>query len=54
GDIELIDFVDNTVFVKLGGTCSTCSASQVTLKHYVETKIKELVSPELVVEEVVQ
>ena len=54
GDIELIDFVDNTVFVKLGGTCSTCSASQVTLKHYVETKIKELVSPELVVEEVAQ
>jgi len=54
GDIELIDFADNTVFVKLGGTCSTCSASQLTLKHYVETKIKELVSPELVVEEVAQ
>lgn len=54
GDIELVDFVDNTVFVELLGTCSTCSASQVTLKHYVETKIKELVSPELVVEEVAQ
>jgi NifU-like protein len=54
GDIELIDFADNTVFVKLRGTCSTCSASQLTLKHYVETKIKELVSPELVVEEVAQ
>jgi len=54
GDIELIDFADNTVFVKLCGTCSTCSASQLTLKHYVETKIKELVSPELVVEEVAQ
>ena len=49
-----IDFADNTVFVKLRGTCSTCSASQVTLKHYVETRIKELVSPELVVEEVKQ
>jgi len=54
GGIEFIDFVDNTVFVKLRGTCSTCSASQVTLKHYVETRIKELVSPELVVEEVKQ
>jgi NifU-like protein len=54
GDIELVDFVDNTVFVELLGTCSSCSASQVTLKHYVETKIKELVSPELVVEEVAQ
>jgi NifU-like protein len=54
GDIELVDFADNTVYVELLGTCSTCSASQVTLKHYVETKIKELVSPELVVEEVEQ
>jgi len=54
GDIELVDFVDNTVYVELLGTCSSCSASQVTLKHYVETKIKELVSPELVVEEVAQ
>lgn len=54
GGIEFIDFVDNTVFVKLRGTCSTCSASQVTLKHYVETRIKELVSPELLVEEVKQ
>jgi NifU-like protein len=52
GGIEFIDFADNTVFVKLHGTCSTCSASQVTLKHYVETRIKELVSPELSVEEV--
>ena len=54
GGIEFIDFADNTVFVKLRGTCSTCSASQVTLKHYVETRIKEVVSPELVVEEVKQ
>lgn len=52
GDIELVDFDNNTVFVKLRGTCSTCAASQVTLKNYVETKIKELVSPELIVEEV--
>ncbi|MGD9334571.1 MAG: NifU family protein, partial [Desulfobacterales bacterium] len=54
GGIEFVDFSDNTVFVELRGTCSTCSASQVTLKHYVETRIKELVSPELLVEEVKQ
>ena len=54
GDIELVDFVDNTVFVELLGTCSTCTASQVTLKHYVESKIRELVSDDLVVEEVEQ
>lgn len=52
GDIELVDFADDRVFVKLHGTCSTCSASQLTLKHYVETKLRELVFPELTVEEV--
>ncbi len=52
GDIELIDVDGNTVIVKLRGTCATCVASQVTLKHYVEAKLRELVTPELVVEEV--
>ncbi len=54
GDIELIDVVGNTVIVKLRGTCATCVASQVTLKHYVESKLRELVTPELTVEEVQQ
>ena len=52
GDIELVDFNDGTVFVKLLGSCSNCASSQLTLKNYVEKKIKDLVSPELVVEEV--
>jgi NifU-like protein len=52
GDIELVDFAEDRVSVKLHGTCSTCSASQLTLKNYVETKLRELVSPELSVEEV--
>lgn len=52
GDIELIDVDGNTVLVKLRGTCATCVASQATLKHYVESKLRELVTPELVVEEV--
>jgi NifU-like protein len=52
GDIELIDVEGNTVFVKLRGACASCSKSQVTLKGYVEAKLKELVAPELVVEEV--
>jgi NifU-like protein len=51
GDIELIDVDGNTVFVKLRGTCATCKASEVTLKHYVEKKLQELVTPELMVEE---
>lgn len=52
GDIELVDVEGNLILVKLTGTCASCTASQVTLKHYVETKLQEFVTPELVVEEV--
>ena len=52
GDIELVDLDGNRILVKLHGRCSTCAASQVTLKDYVQAKIQELVSPELEVEEV--
>ncbi|CAB5157221.1 Iron-sulfur cluster assembly scaffold protein NifU [Olavius algarvensis associated proteobacterium Delta 3] len=52
GDIELIDVDGNRVLVALRGRCATCTASEVTLKHYVESKLRELVTPELVVEEV--
>lgn len=52
GDIELVDVDRDTVYVKLRGTCATCAMSEVTLKHYVEEKMRELVSNDLVVEEV--
>jgi NifU-like protein len=52
GDIELIDVSGNVVQVRLRGTCATCKKSQITLKNYVEAKLRELVTPELVVEEV--
>jgi NifU-like protein len=52
GHLELIDVDGNRVLVRLGGTCATCAKSPVTLKHYVESKLRELVSPEIVVEEV--
>ncbi len=52
GDIELVDVDGNNVIVRLHGTCAACSASDVTLKTYVEKKLREFVSPELVVEEV--
>ncbi|OQX26939.1 MAG: Fe-S cluster assembly protein NifU [Desulfobacteraceae bacterium IS3] len=52
GDIELIDVEGDKVFVKLLGACAACSISQVTLKDYVEKKLRELVTPELLVEEV--
>ena len=52
GDIELIDVDGNAVYVQLRGTCATCRLSEVTLSEYVQTKLRELVTPELVVEEV--
>ncbi len=54
GNIELIDVDGNRILVKMRGTCATCSKSQITLKHYVESKLRELVAPELIVEEVQQ
>jgi len=52
GKLELVDVDGNRVLVRLGGSCASCAKSTVTLKHYVEAKLRELVSSELVVEEV--
>jgi len=52
GDIQLVDVDGDRVLVKLIGTCATCAMSQITLKDYVESKLKELVANTLVVEEV--
>jgi NifU-like protein len=54
GKLELIDVDGNRVLVRLGGTCAACVKSPVTLNHYVESRLRELVSPEIVVEEVQQ
>jgi len=54
GDIELVDVEGDLVLVALKGTCSTCTASQFTLKDYVEQKLKEFVTEELTVVEVKQ
>ncbi len=52
GDIELIDVIGNRVLVATRGTCASCQASEQTLKSFVESKLRELVWPQLVVEEV--
>ena len=52
GDLELIDIDGNTVYVALRGTCSFCPSSEFTLKKYVESKLRDFVSPDIVVEEV--
>jgi NifU-like protein len=53
GDIELIDVIGNRVLVATRGACAVCKASEITLKQFVEAKLRDLVSPDLVIEEVV-
>ncbi len=52
GSMELIDIVGAVVRVRLQGRCSGCPSSGVTLKNLVEDKLREFVSPEIMVENV--
>lgn len=47
GDIELVNVENNNVYVKLKGHCSTCANAKMTLKNFVETKLKELIHEEI-------
>lgn len=52
GDINLVDIDGNKVFVKLRGKCSGCKNSMLTLKAFVESTLKDAVSPDIEVVEV--
>jgi Fe-S cluster biogenesis protein NfuA len=41
GDIELVDIKENIVYVRLKGSCSTCSMSSLTMKNWVEATLKK-------------
>ena len=51
GDIELIDVEGDTVIVAMRGRCAQCAAAGFTLDGFVGEKLREFVSPDLVVEE---
>jgi NifU-like protein len=51
GDMELTDIDGDRVVVKLTGSCAGCPGAHITLKRWVEAKLRERVNPELVVEE---
>lgn len=51
GDVELVDVDGNRVFVALRGLCTSCPSAGLT-KSGIEMKLKELVHPDLEVEEV--
>jgi NifU-like protein len=52
GDLELIDVEGDRVVVALRGTCTSSPSAGLTLKQFIEAKLKELVLPDLVVEDV--
>ena len=51
GDLELLDVVGHHVIVALRGMCAKCNVAEFTLRDVVESKLREFVGPEIVVEE---
>ena len=45
GNVEVIDFDegDGTLLLRMGGTCQGCSASTVTLRQGIETRLRQMV-----------
>ena len=52
GDVDLVDVDGKRVQVAFRGHCAWCPASDATLKGAVQAKLRELVDPEIVVEDV--
>lgn len=51
GDIEIEDIEGTRVVVALRGQCSNCPNSGVTIAQYVQAKLREIVDPDITVEE---
>lgn len=51
GDIELMDMEGTRVVVAMRGACSSCRASQLTIKDFVEKTLREQVDPAITVVE---
>ena len=51
GDIELIDVDGPRVLVALRGACAQCQVAQFTLRDVVESRLREFVSDDIIVEE---
>lgn len=51
GDLELVDIAGDKVLVKLRGSCAACPSAHITLKRWVEARLRERVSPAITVEE---
>ncbi|AKG24141.1 Fe-S cluster assembly protein NifU [Calothrix sp. 336/3] len=52
GDVELYDVDGDIIKVKLQGACGSCSSSFATLKIAIEARLRDRISPSIVVEAV--
>jgi Fe-S cluster biogenesis protein NfuA len=45
GHVEVVDFdeSDGILLLRLGGTCSGCSASSITLRQGIEARLRQMV-----------
>ncbi|MEO8199922.1 MAG: NifU family protein [Gemmatimonadota bacterium] len=45
GNVEVVDFDEGngTLLLRMGGTCHGCSASTITLKQGIESRLRQLV-----------
>lgn len=51
GFCELVEIQDKVVFLRLGGACSGCPSSTVTLKSGIERILRQEVDPEILVQQ---
>lgn len=51
GFCELVEIRDKVVFLRLGGACSGCPSSTITLKSGIERILRQEVDPEIIVEQ---
>lgn len=54
GSVEVVDFdeTDGKLLLRLGGHCHGCSASTITLKQGIETRLRQLVPEVKLVESI--
>ena len=46
GGVELVDLVDNVVYLRMSGGCQGCGLADITLRHGVDAAIRDVV-PEI-------
>ena len=49
GDMEIVDFQDNVLSVRLQGACSCCPHAHMTLENAVGNTIRQMVSQDITI-----